>query len=140
MIEKGTFCENCRAEIKYIEKDEVMSAELKGESYSFMGKRAFCADCGAEVCVSEIDDYNLKALYDAYRIKNSIISLEKILELPEKYEIEQNKLSLLLGWKEDTFSRYCDGDMPSKQDSDLLQKIYDGPDYFKSLLESKKDN
>ena len=39
-----------------------------------------------------------------------------------------------------TFSRYCEGDMPTKQYSDILQKIYDDPAYYKELLEKNKDN
>lgn len=39
-----------------------------------------------------------------------------------------------------TFTRYCDGDMPTKQYSDVLQRIYDKPDFYLSLLEENKRN
>jgi uncharacterized phage-associated protein len=82
----------------------------------------------------------LKALYDAYRKKNGIVSLETILAIPEKYAIGKRPLSLLLGWGEQTFSRYCEGDLPTKQYSDILQKIYDDPHYYADILESNKEN
>ena len=63
-----------------------------------------------------------------------------ILEIPEKYAIGKRPLSLLLGWGEQTFSRYCDGDMPTKQYSEILQKIYDEPAYYAEILENNKDN
>lgn len=140
MIERMTFCEECRKDVDYIETEVIMQNELKREMFEYKGKRAICEKCGSEVYVAEIEDYNLKALYDAYRKKNSIISLEKILKIPEKYGIGKRPLSLLLGWGEMTFSRYCDGDMPSKQYSDMLQKIYDEPTFYCSILESNKDN
>lgn len=89
-----------------------MKGTLKGEEYSYTGKKATCAQGCTEVYVAEIEDENLKILYDAYRQKNGVISLEKILEIPEKYNIGKRPLSLLLGWGEMTFTRYYEGDVP----------------------------
>lgn len=133
------FCEECRKNVAYSVESAPMEGSLKGEKYEFAGKKTICAECGAEVYVAEIEDENLKALYDAYRLKNGIISLEKILEIPQKYNIGKRPLSLLLGWGEMTFTRYCDGDMPTKQYSDVLQKIYDEPAFYLSILEENKE-
>lgn len=135
-----TFCEECRKDIEYLIKPVLMKGKLKGEEYEYTGEKAVCSICGSEVYTAEVEDRNLKALYDVYREKNGIISLEKILEIPQKYNIGKRPLSLLLDWGEMTFSRYCDGDMPTKQYSDILQKIYDEPKYYKDLLEKNKDN
>ena len=72
--------------------------------------------------------------------KNSTIPLEHILEIPKKYGIGKRPLSLLLNWGEMTFSRYCNGDTPSKQYSDILMQIYSDPEFYLSLLEKNKDN
>ncbi len=77
MNKKMTFCEKCRKDVAYYVEDVSMKGTLKGEEYSYSGKRALCADCDAEVYVTEIEDANLKALYDAYRQKNGIILLDK---------------------------------------------------------------
>jgi len=140
MKEKMTFCEECRKDVAYSVESVSMKGTLKSEEYSYIGKKAICAECGAEVCVAEIEDQNLKALYDAYRQRNGIISLEKILEIPQKYNIGKRPFSLLLGWGEMTFTRYCDGDMPTKQYSDVLLRIYDEPAFYLSLLEDSKGN
>lgn len=140
MKKNKTFCEECRREVKYSIETILMKGKLKGEEYGYTGKRTICIECGSEVYVADIEDENLKALYDAYRQKNGIISLEKILEIPQKYNIGKRPLSLLLGWGEMTFSRYYDGDMPSKQYSDILQKVYNDPAYYKALLEENRDN
>jgi hypothetical protein len=71
----------------------------------------------------------LEQLYSEFRKQHNIISLEKIIEIPEKYNIGKRPLSLLLGWGEQTFSRYYDGDMPTQQYSAIditplaLQKL-----------------
>ncbi|NMC57263.1 MAG: DUF4065 domain-containing protein [Eubacteriaceae bacterium] len=138
MKEMITFCEKCRKIVGYKEEDKILKSELKGKSYQYQGKIALCEECGAEVYVAEIEDKNLKLLYDTYRKENYIIFLEKILEIPVKYAIGKRPLSNLLGWGEMTFSRYCEGDMPSKQYSDILQKIYDEPSFYLNILEENK--
>ena len=40
MNNKDVFCEYCRKDVGYTEKEEYMSAELKGENYSYSGKIA----------------------------------------------------------------------------------------------------
>jgi putative zinc finger/helix-turn-helix YgiT family protein len=140
MNEKMVFCEECRKDVAYTVDSVSLTETLKGEEYNYTGKKASCVVCGGEIYVADIADANLKLLYDAYRQKNGIISLEKILEIPQKYNIGKRPLSLLLGWGEMTFTRYYDGDMPTKQYSDVLQRIYEEPSYYLSVLEENKGN
>lgn len=138
MAERKVFCEECREYVEYIVEQVQTSAAVKGEEYVYLGKTARCVDCGNEIYVPEINDFNLKALYDKYREKHGIVSLEVILEIPKKYSIGKRPLSLLLGWGEQTFSRYCEGDIPTKQYSEILQKIYNEPKYYEQILENNK--
>jgi putative zinc finger/helix-turn-helix YgiT family protein len=140
MNERKVFCEECRNDVTYTVDKKLMEGTIKGEIYSYLGETAKCNDCNSEIYVEEINDYNLKALYDKYREKQGIISLDKILKISEKYAIGKRPFSLLLGWGEQTFSRYCDGDVPTKQYSEILQKIYDEPKYYERILEENKDN
>lgn len=140
MSERKVFCEECRNDVTFTINEKKMEGTIKGEKYTYIGKEAHCVDCGSEIYVAEVNDFNLKALYDAYREKNNIVSLEVILAIPEKYAIGKRPLSLLLGWGEQTFSRYCDGDMPTKQYSEILQKLYDDPAYYAEILENNKEN
>ena len=79
-------------------------------------------------------EYNTEALYDKCREINGLISLQKIRKIPQKYNIDNTSLSLLLGWDEYTFSKFYEGNLPSKQQSDILKKLYDNPGYFSELL------
>lgn len=140
MIDNKVFCEECRNDTAFVESFVPMVAVLKDKTYHYVGKEARCADCGAELFVPEFNDYNLQALYDVYRKENGIISLEQIRAIPVKYGIGKRPLSLLLGWGEQTFSRYADGDIPTKQYSDILLRIYNDPAFFAELLETNKGN
>lgn len=140
MEDRKNFCEKCRKETGYRIEDEQSEGTIRGEIYSYYGKTAYCAECGSEIYDAEVNDYNLKALYDVYREKNGIISQEKIREIPNKYAIGKRPLSLLLGWGEQTFSRYCEGDIPTKQYSEILQSICDDPRLYLRILESNREN
>ena len=140
MTLEKVFCEECRSDVEFTVVNESMNGTVKGEKYTYLGKAAHCNDCGSEVYVSEVNDYNLRVLYDMYREKHSIISLDSVLKIPGKYAIGKRPISLLLGWGELTFSRYCDGDVPTKQYSDILQKIYADPEYYCKILEENKGN
>lgn len=134
------FCEECRDDVEYTITEVPMVGKIKDIEYSYTGKEARCIHCNTRVYVPEINDFNLKALYEVYRKENGIVSLDVILAIPKKYAIGKRPLSLLLGWGEQTFSRYCDGDMPTKQYSKILMKIYENPLYYAHLLEAGKGN
>ena len=134
------FCEECRDDVEYTITEVPMIGKIKGIEYHYIGKEARCVKCNTSVYVPEINDYNLKALYEVYRKENGIVSLDVILAIPKKYAIGKRPLSLLLGWGEQTFSRYCDGDIPTKQYSEILTKIYEDPLYYAELLEVGKEN
>lgn len=140
MNERKVFCEECRNDVGFSVTNKQMEGTIKGETYTYLGKVAHCIDCDSEIYVEDINDFNLKALYDKYREKHGIVSLDTILMIPDKYAIGKRPLSLLLGWGEQTFSRYCDGDVPTKQYSEILQKIYDEPKYYEQILEENKGN
>lgn len=134
------FCEECRNDVDYTVAEIPMTGTIKGIGYHYTAKEARCADCGASVYLPEINDCNLRTLYDVFREKNGIISLDMIRAIPEKYAIGKRPLSLLLGWGEQTFSRYYDGDIPTKQYSDILTRIYNEPLFYSELLEANNGN
>lgn len=139
MTEKA-FCEECRNDVEYTTASVPMTGTIKGKEYHYTGTEARCADCGSLVFVPEIFDDNLRFLYRVFREENGIVSLDVICAIPEKYDIGKRPLSLLLGWGELTFSRYCDGDIPTRQYSDILQRIYNEPQFYSELLEANKAN
>ncbi len=135
MNNQKVFCEECRRDAIFTVSTEKLSGTVKGNTYSFVGRVAHCKDCKNEVYVGTVNDFNLKALYEVYRKANDIISLDTVLKLSLKYKIGKRPLSLLLGWGEQTFSRYCEGDVPTKQYSNMLKRIYEDPAFYEQILE-----
>lgn len=133
------FCEACRDMVEYSVESVNKKKEIKGKSYSYHAQMAFCNECGEEMIVSEVRDYNLRALDHAFRKAEDLIEVKDIERILEKYEIGKRPLSLLLGWGEVTLSRYLSGDLPSKLYSDELKKILENEAYYREIIVRNKD-
>jgi len=131
------FCYECLEDVSFITANEDRFCMVRGAEYPYKRMVARCAHCNEEL--NAFNDENLKLAYDAYRDANNIISLEKIREIPVMFGIGKRVLSTLLGWGALTFSRFYDGDLPTKQYSDVLQKLYDEPWRYMTVLEAGKD-
>ena len=133
------FCKHCRSFVKFHTEDREFEKIYQGRAYHFPAKVAICPKCGQTLSSKEIREYNDHSFYRKYRAMNGLVSFEKVRRMPSKYLIGKKELSLLLGWDADLFSQYYDGTLPSKEDSELLETLYDDPKQFLSYLEEHKD-
>lgn len=74
MNTKKVFYDECRNNVNYIVASLPMAGTIKEKEYYYVGKEAHCADCGSQLFIPELSDYNLRSLYDVYRKENGIIS------------------------------------------------------------------
>lgn len=57
------FCENCRNDIdQYDLFMEPMVINIDGVNYEYVGRTARCIECGSEIYVPEVMDFNLEAI------------------------------------------------------------------------------
>ncbi len=134
------FCEKCHDMVECYIKEEKMAKNIKGKEIEYIGELVFCSECGSEIFIADIRDHNLKMLDKTFREKEGLISVSEIELILEKYDIGKRPLSLLLGWGEGTLTRYLNGDVPTKQYSDILKKVLNDSNYIKELLEKNKNN
>ena len=132
------FCEKCTENEEYCVNEEIDIKLIKGKNIEYIRKEAYCKKCGSKIFVSEIRDENLKRIEDAFRKKEKLITLLEIKTILEKYDIGKRPLSTLLGWGDGTLTRYLNGDIPTKQYSDILARILKDPDFMEELLEQNK--
>lgn len=133
-----SFCTECRRMVEYKIEQKKITEYLRGSYYTYNGEIATCNECGAEVYIPEILDGNMKKLYSEYRKENGILNKEEIKLIPEKYQISNENLSLILGWEKGIFDRYYNGKTPSKRYSDILEKILKNPEKYLEILEKNK--
>ncbi|OOM73848.1 hypothetical protein CLPUN_42830 [Clostridium puniceum] len=138
-MKRLAFCEYCMNEIEYKINEVNKISILKDEEINYMAKEASCSECGNEIFVSDICDRNLKSLYDEYRNKHNVITVVELKRILIKYSLNEEALSLLLGWKRETISRFLEGDMITSSNSDILKKIYKNPNYYSIVLQTNKE-
>ncbi|QXM05798.1 type II TA system antitoxin MqsA family protein [Crassaminicella indica] len=132
------FCEECRDYVDYTVKEVQKNKEIRGKDIKYTAKVAYCNECQSEIFISELRDKNLESLDRNYRLSEDLIQVSEIKEVLEKYDIGKRPLSLVLGWGEGTLSRYVDGDIPTRQYSDVLKRVKNDPEFMLELLEKAK--
>ncbi len=138
-ILKKSYCEKCNdiVDFNIVEQDFVEEYKGIAVRYSFpVGK---CCHCGSNVAISR--DYNYRrteALISEYRILTNTITVEKIQEILDKYNVTKEGLADIAGFGKVTVKRYFDGFIPSKEYSDLLNSFLNDESEFYKYVEQNK--
>ena len=140
MNNRTTMCEHCRENLEYNVLSREVEEEVDGVIINYTEEYAVCSKCNNEVYVGEIHDRNLYKFNEAFKISAGIITVSEIEEILSKYNIGKKPLSMLLGWGENTVSRYINGDFPNQKYSSVLKRILEDPNYMLILLEENKSN
>lgn len=136
---KCIFCEHCRKEQEYKLKKVKLNKVIRGKAYEFVITGAYCETCGERVTIPGILDLNALEIDKQYRQFEDIVTIDEIRNIMEIYQIGKTPLSIVLGFGEITIPRYLDGQVPSKQYSEILKKALRSPKYMKEkLLENKE--
>lgn len=133
------FCPVCNKKVDYKIITEIID-EYKGYKVNVKQNIAVCDNCGERIYVSELENENLKNLYQKYRDMSGIVSPEDIIEFRKKYDISQRELVAILDWGKMTINRYERGGLPNQSHSDILKLIIKNESYFKEKVEEAYKN
>lgn len=136
---RRTFCMECRKETAYTLHKTAITKIIRKKEYHFLITTAHCKECGCEVGVNGILDYNAKEIDEQFRKAEGIISLEEIEKLGKIYNLGKAPLSIALGFGEVTIPRYLTGQIPSKEHSDIMRAALSDTRVMRRLLEKNKD-
>lgn len=133
------FCIECREQTEYEFKKVVKKYTIKEKEYDMLVTAAFCKKCGEEIDIPGIMDLRVKEVDEQYRKIENIVTVDEIKKLMDIYNIGKGPLSLALGFGEITITRYINGQMPSKEYSDIIRKALESPDYMIEKLNKNKE-
>ena len=136
---RRTFCLECRKETEYVLRKTPITKTIREKEYRFQITTAHCKECGCEVGVNRLLDYNVKEIDSQFRKAEGIITSEEIEKLGKIYCLGKTPLSIALGFGEITITRYLAGQVPSKEYSDIMRAALSDTTVMRSLLESNKD-
>ena len=139
MENQRDFCTECRRETNYTLKKIKINQTIWEKKYTFEITAAFCNECGGEMGIPGLLDYNIKEIDEQYRKAEEIITVEDIERLMKLYNIGKAPLSLALGFGEVTITRYLAGQVPSKEYSDIMLHALVSASYMKELLDQNRE-
>ncbi len=125
--------------VAYTIKARKEARNIKGIEYLYDEKYAVCNECQEEITVPGLDDENEREIDNVFRKNNDLITIDEIIAIMDKYNIEKRPLSNLLGLGELTITRYLDGQLPTKRYSDMLLRLLHYDEEMKCLLAENKD-
>ncbi|XCP84372.1 type II toxin-antitoxin system antitoxin SocA domain-containing protein [Roseburia hominis] len=136
MTEKGRkdFCIECRKETEYFLQKRDIVKTIRDKEYTFGIIVAVCSECGEEMSIPGLIDKNVQEIDEQYRTAEGLVSIEDIEKLMKIYKIGKAPLSLALGFGEVTIPRYLEGQVPSKEYSDVVRAALTSPVYMKKRL------
>ena len=130
------YCPYCNSEQEYY-IDKRIFKEYKGVDVNVEENVPICKKCGNELVINNIEDENLKRIYNKYREIKNIITPSEIKNLRNKYDISQRELTAILDFGKMTINRYENGSLPSKSQSDYLRLISnDEKEFFNKAKEA----
>lgn len=136
MAEKGRrdFCIECRKETKYFLQKKDIVKNIRDKEYTFGITVAVCAECGGEMSLPGLIDKNIQEIDEQYRAVEGLVLMDDIKKLIKIYKIGKAPLSLALGFGEATVPRYLEGQVPSREYSDVVRAALASPAYMKQKL------
>ena len=141
MTDKGRrdFCMECRKETEYLLKKKDIVKTIRDKDYTFGITVAVCAECGEEMSIPGLIDKNVQEIDSQYRAAEGLVSIDDIEKLMKIYKIGKAPLSLALGFGEVTIPRYLEGQVPSKEYSDVVRAVLVSPAYMKQKLMENRE-
>ena len=131
---KEDFCVYCREVKPYSVVRKNIRKRIRDKDYSFVITTYVCGCCHHEMGVPGVFDLNSREIDEQYRMAESIVSIEDIRDLMKIFNIGKAPLSLALGFGEITITRYLDGQVPSKEYSEVIRRALSCPSFMKEML------
>ena len=136
---RKTYCMECRKETAYALRKTSITKTIREKEYHLLITTAHCKECGCEVGVKGLLDYNAKEIDEQFRKAEDIVSVEEIEKLGKIYSLGKAPLSLALGFGEVTIARYMAGQVPSKEYSDIMRAALSDTEVMRELLDNNRD-
>ena len=138
-MERRDFCIECRKETEYVLQKKKIVKNIRDKEYTFEITVAVCTECGEEMSIPGLIDQNVQEVDEQYRAMEGIVSIDDIKKIMDIYKIGKAPLSLALGFGEVTIPRYLEGQVPSKEYSDIIKAALLFPAYMKQKLTENRE-
>ena len=119
-------------------KTEKAELEFRREKFQYISLYYLCEDTNERFTTTEIDTLNLSQVYNQYRVKYGIPFPDEIQNIRKSYALPASKMSTILGFGDNQYRLYENGDIPSEANGKILSLIKN-KDVFRSFVENAKN-
>lgn len=113
-------------------------ATFRKEQFEYEYRYFRCSDTGQAFTTTRLDEVNVSQIYNQYRVKHGIPFPDEIKATRKLYGFSASKMSRILGFGENTYRLYENGEMPNVANGKTLMAIQ-SPSVFKRYLDDAKD-
>ncbi len=106
---------------------------FRKETFPYVHQYYECDQTHEAFTTEELDEANLAQVYNQYRAKYGIPFPEEIKRIRQHYGLSATKMSEILGFGENQYRLYENGDMPSEANGKVLMSIMN-PDIFRAFV------
>ena len=117
--------------------NEPSTLVFRKETFHYVHQFYECQDSHERFTTSELDEANLAQVYNQYRAKYGIPFPEEIKRIRQHYGLSATKMSEILGFGENQYRLYENGDMPSEANGKVLMSIMN-PEIFRVFVENAR--
>lgn len=120
-------------------RKETRRLVFRKEEYEYIHLFYECKDTGETFTTTKLDMLNTLQVYNRYRSEHGIPFPDEIKEIRSRYRLSASKMSRILGFGENQYRLYENGEMPSITNGRVLRAIQ-SPSTFEAFLEAAKDS
>lgn len=123
---------------RVILREEVSELVFRKEKFPYIHLGYECEDTKEQFTTTEIDQINLSQVYNQYRVKYGIPFPDEIKRIRQMYELSAVKMAEILGFGDNQYRLYENGDIPSETNGKILSSIKE-PSIFNVFVENAKN-
>ena len=119
-------------------RHELSELTFRKEKFQYVHQFYECDDTKERFTTTALDEVNVGQVYNQYRAKYGIPFPDEIKRIRQRYGLPASKMSQILGFGDNQYRLYENGDMPSEANGKILMSIQN-PHIFESFVLNAKN-
>jgi putative zinc finger/helix-turn-helix YgiT family protein len=121
-----------------VKKTEINKINFRKEEFKIHKHFYECSNCKERFTTDELDNLNMKQVYNQYREKHSIPFPEQLIKARDNYGLSAAKMAEVLGFGSNIYRNYENGEVPNLSNGTLLNVSMDSNEFLK-IVENKSN-
>lgn len=119
-------------------RQEKSELTFRKEQFQYVHQFYECDETKERFTTTELDEVNIAQVYNQYRAKYGIPFPDEIKRIRQRYGLSASKMSQILGFGDNQYCLYENGDMPSETNGKILMTIQN-PQIFENFVANAKN-